>query len=174
MADIDVGPTEADPDGSARSTSSKRTGRRWIVLAIVVAVLAAGGIAAGAIIANRDDGPSYDTAQIGWMRQGCQQWAGSYQGRDGPGDGWCSSMTDWMNGRMDQRQGGMMMGPMMWQDPESMRATCQQWMADNATTSSGGRAEWCDQMVDWMSDWMSDHMGDWDRWMRNGPMMGGS
>jgi hypothetical protein len=78
-------------------------------------------------------------------------------------------MTDWMNGRMGQRQDGMMMGSMMWQDPDSMRDTCQQWMADNPTATNGS-AEWCDQMV----DWMGDHMGDWDQWMRDGPMMGGS
>lgn len=164
MADLDLEPTEKEPPSSA---PSKHTGRRWIVLAVVVAVLAVGGVAA-AVIANRDDSPSYDTAQISWMHQGCQQWAESHQGSNGPGDGWCSSMTDWMNGRMDQRQGGMMMGPMMWQDPDSMRATCREWMAVNPT--AGGTVEWCDEMV----SWMSDHMGDWDQWMQNGPMMGGS
>ena len=50
-----------------------------------------------------------------------------------------------------------------------MRATCQQWMAEDPGATNGG-GQWCDQMV----DWMSDHMGDWDQWMRNGPMMGGS
>jgi hypothetical protein len=187
MADHDGQPTGSEPTGSesagsesagsesagsepAGSTPAKRPGLRWIVLAIVVAVLALGGIAA-AVIANRDDGRSYDTAQIGRMHQGCQQWSESYQGGDGPGDGWCTSMTDWMDDRMGQRRGGMMMGPMMWQDPDSMRATCQEWMADDPPAdSSGGRAEWCDQMV----DWMSDHMGDWDRWMGDGPRMGGS
>ncbi|MBK6856554.1 MAG: hypothetical protein IPG97_08410 [Microthrixaceae bacterium] len=166
MADTDVEPTERGPADSP--AAPRRTGRRWIVLAIVVAVLTVGGIAA-AVIATRDDGPSFDTAQIGWMHQGCQQWADAYQGADGPGAGWCSSMTDWMNGRMGQRQGGMMMGSMMWQDPDSMRATCQQWMAEDPTATNGS-GQWCDQMV----GWMSDHMGDWDQWMRNGPMMGGS
>ena len=165
MADLDVEPTEKEPAGSSVPT---RTGRRWFAVAIVVAILAVGGVAAAAI-ANRDDGPTYDTAQIGWMHQGCQQWADSYQGGDGPGDGWCSSMIDWMSGRMGQRHPGMMMGSMMWQDPESMRATCRQWTADNPTASNGS-GRWCDHMV----DWMSDHMGDWDQWMRNGPMMGGS
>ncbi|MCB0970777.1 MAG: hypothetical protein KDA97_04560 [Acidimicrobiales bacterium] len=166
MADTDVEPTERETADSPAET--KRTGRRWIALAIVVAVLAVGGVAA-AVIATRDDGPSYDTAQIGWMHQGCQEWADTYQGGDGPSAGWCSSRTDWMNGQMGQRQGGMMMGSMMWQDPDSMRATCQQWMAEDPGATNGG-GQWCDQMV----DWMSDHMGDWDQWMRNGPMMGGS
>lgn len=165
MADLDVERTEKQPAGSS---GSKRTGRRWIALAVVVAVLAVGGVGAAAI-ANRDDGPTFDTAQIGWMHQGCQQWADSYQSGDGPSDGWCSSMTDWMNGRIGQRRGGPMMGSMMWQDPGSMRATCQLWMADDSTATNGS-GRWCDHMV----DWMSDHMGDWDQWMRSGPMMGGS
>ena len=67
MADTDVEPTETEPAGSS---ATKRSGRRWIVLAVFVAVLAVGGIAA-AVIATRDDGPSFDTAQIGWMHQGC-------------------------------------------------------------------------------------------------------
>ena len=166
MADLDVEPTDQEPAGSQ---APKRTGRRWIVLAIVIGVVAVGG-AAAAVIANRQDGPSYDTAQIGWVNQGCQQWADSHLGADGPSEGWCSSMTDWMNGRMGQRHGGTMMGPMMWEDPDSMRATCQQWMAAANPTATNGSGQWCDQMV----DWMSDHMGDWDHWMRNGPMMDGS
>ena len=68
MADTDVEPTERGPADSP--AAPRRTGRRWIVLAIVVAVLTVGGIAA-AVIATRDDGPSFDTAQIGWMHQGC-------------------------------------------------------------------------------------------------------
>ena len=56
MEDLDVEPTEQEPTGP---TASNRTARRWIVLAVVVAVLAVGGVAA-AVIANRDDGPAYD------------------------------------------------------------------------------------------------------------------
>ena len=155
MTDVDVEPTEKEPSSSS---VSKWTGRRWIALATVVAVIAVGGVAAAAT-ANRDDSPTYGTAQIGWTHQGCQQWADSYQGAGGPGDGWCNSMTDWMNDRMGQRQAGMTMGPTMWLDPDAMRATCQHRMADDSTaTNSSG--QWCDQMV----DWMSDHMGDLDDW----------
>lgn len=166
MADIDVERIEGESGGVPSAASSKWTGRRWIVVAVVVAFLAVGGVAA-AVIANGDGGPSYGSDQIGWMHQGCQQWADSYQGPNGPGAGWCTSMTDWMSGRMGQAQDGMM-GSMMWQDPDSMRTTCQQWMGDEPMAASGGRAEWCDQMV----EWMNERMGDWDQWMRDGPRMG--
>lgn len=53
MADTDVEPTQQEPVGPP---ATKRTGRRWIALAIVIAVLAVGGVAA-ALIATRDDGP---------------------------------------------------------------------------------------------------------------------
>lgn len=59
-------------------------------------------------------------------------------------------------------------GPMMWQDPDSMRATCEHWMSTGPHTEGGDAQSWCSQMVDWMSQ---EH-GDWDNWM-NGPMMGG-
>ena len=165
MEDLDVEPTEQEPTGP---TASNRTARRWIVLAVVAALLSGSRVAAAGL-SHPERGPPLAPPPIWRGHQGCQQWADSYQGADGPGDGWCSSMTDWMNGRMGQRQDGMMMGSMMWQDPDSMRDTCQQWMADNPTATNGS-AEWCDQMV----DWMGDHMGDWDQWMRDGPMMGGS
>lgn len=154
--------------------SAKRPGRRWIVIGVAVAavVLIAGGV--WALVARDDDTPAYGTAQIGWMHQGCQQWADSYQGSDGPNAGWCRSMTDWMNSRMDpnpSRGNGMMAGSMMWQDPASMQATCEQWMSTNSNDGASGTdtTGWCTQMV----DWMDQHMGGWDTWMRNGPMMDG-
>lgn len=172
MTPVDEEPMERGPASAAapEPAPTTRIGRRWIVLAVGVAVLAVGGVAT-AVIATRDDAPSYDTAQIGRMHDGCQRWADSYRGSDGPDGGWCTSMTDWMNGRMEQRRGGMMTGPMMWQDADSMRATCEGWMADRPAATTGGadRSDWCDQMV----DWMSEHMGDWDHWMRDGPMSDG-
>jgi hypothetical protein len=150
--------------------------RRWLLVGgIVVAVLVLAGGAWAVVASQDDDNPSYDAAQIGWMHQGCQQWADSYQGTGGPDGAWCTSMTDWMNQRMGPNvsgQNGMMSGSMMWQDPASMRATCEQWMGTNPSGVPTGTdtTAWCDQMT----DWMNQHMGDWDNWMHDGPMMGGS
>lgn len=165
MTEADLEPGETSP--AAVPASSNRTRNRWVVVAVVVAVLALGGVAA-AVIADREDSPSYGNAQIGWMHQGCEQWADSPQRAGGPDEGWCRSMADWMDGRIGSRPGGMMLGPMMWQDPDSMRATCREWMVDDPAAGGSRRAEWCDEMV----GWLSDHMGDWDRWMRDGPMGG--
>lgn len=158
---------------AARPDSGRR---RWLLIGgALVAVLVIAG-AAWAVVASRDtDTPSYDTAQIGWMRQGCQQWADSYQGADGPNAEWCTSMTDWMNQRMGSNpsgQRGMMMGPMMWQDPASMRTTCEQWLATDPSgvPRANDTDAWCGQMV----EWMDQHMGDWDDWTHQGPMMTGS
>lgn len=165
MADLDTEAPKGQPDAVPSATPSRWTAGRRTVLAVVAAVLVVGGVAA-AVIANRDDGPSYDTAQIGWIHEGCQQWSDNYQGSNGPGEGWCTSMTDWMNAGIGQAH-GRMMGPITWQ-PDSIRTTCQHWIADDPVTASGRRAEWCDQMV----DWMNEHTGDWDQWMDDGPRMG--
>lgn len=150
-----------------------RSGRWWFLFAgIVLALLVVGGV--WAVAANRrDDSPSYDTVQIGWMHQGCQQWADSASGSGGPNQGWCTAMTDWMNGQLGSNpsnQNGMMTGPMMWQDLASIQATCEQWMTTSPRGVPGGAdaTAWCGQMA----DWMGQHMGDWDSWMMNGPMMG--
>jgi hypothetical protein len=65
---------------------------------------------------------------------------------------------------MDRRQ---MMGPMMWQSAENMRATCEQWMAEapQGVPTDADTSTWCEQMT----DWMDQNMGDWDSWMTNGP-----
>ena len=92
-----------------------------MVIGAVVAVLAVAGIVGAVVLVNSDDTPDYAAAQIGWMHDGCQQWADGYQGANGPDDDWCNSMAGWMNGRtgddsmMDR---GQMMGPMMWQNPD--------------------------------------------------------
>ena len=149
----------------ATTTSS---GPRWLIVGILIAVAALFGGVLIAIAVNDDDQPSYAADQIGWMRDSCQQWSGDYSG-NGPPDSWCASMADWMNSRLGQgSSNGMMMGPMMWQDPDSMRATCEHWMSTGPHTEGGDAQSWCSQMVDWMSQ---EH-GDWDNWM-NGPMMGG-
>jgi len=171
----DEGMADDEATEAAETAQAKRAGRLWLVIAgaIVAILVVAGGV--WALVARDDDSPAYDTAQIGWMHQGCQQWADSYQGSNGPNTGWCTSMTDWMNHRMDPNPSsgnGMMAGSMMWQDPASMQATCEQWMSTNSNGGASGTdtTGWCTQMV----DWMDQHMGGWDTWMRNGPMMDGS
>ena len=169
-----MGTMRDTPATDAEVVASPQPRRKWLLIgAIVVGVLVIAGIAGAVVIANDADTPDYAAPQIGWMRQGCQQWADSYQGTGGPDGAWCSSMTDWMNQRMGPNasgQNGMMSGSMMWQDPASMRATCAQWMGTNPSGVPTGAdtTEWCDQMI----DWMDQHMGDWDNWMMNGPMMG--
>lgn len=159
-----------ETDETAQPT---RRGRRWLVIAgVIAAVLVVSG-GAWAIVASQDDAPVHATEQIGRMQQGCQQWARSVQGSNGPSDAWCMSLTDWMNSRMspDASSGnGMMMGSMMWQDPASMQTTCEQWMSAEGDPSDTGATLWCGQMV----DWMDRHMGGWDKWMHDGPMMGRS
>jgi len=171
----DEGMADDEATEAAETAQAKRAGRLWLVIAgaIVAILVVAGGV--WALVARDDDSPAYDTAQIGWMHQGCQQWADSYQGSNGPNTGWCTSMTDWMNHRMDPNPSsgnGMMAGSMMWQDPASMQATCEQWMSTNSNGGASGTdtTGWCTQMV----DWMDQNMGGWDTWMRNGPMMDGS
>ncbi len=160
-------------DTDTTETVASPPRRKWLVIAAIVAgVLVIAGIAGAVVIANDDDTPDYAADQIGWMHQGCQQWADSYQGANGPNDAWCTSMAGWMNGRMGDNTmmgQGQMMGSMMWQNPTNMATTCEQWMADkpNAAPAGADTSAWCGQMV----DWMNQHMGGWDNWMMNGPMM---
>ncbi len=113
-----------------------------MVIGAVIAALAVAGIIGAVVLVNSDDTPDDAAAQIGWMQDGCQQWADGYQGASGPDDDWCNSMAGWMNGRtgddsmMDRRQ---MMGPMMWQSADNMRATCEQWMAEHTQRCAHGR-----------------------------------
>lgn len=160
MADPDLVPTDKQ---NVSPGPSQQRGGRWIVVAVGLAALAVGGVAA-AVIANQEDSTSYVTAQTGWVHEGCQRWADSRQGANAPDDGWCSSMRDWMNSRIDQRWGGMTMR----QDPASVRATCREWIADNPSAGGPNSVEWCDEMV----SWISGHMSDWDQWMPNGTWMG--
>lgn len=159
-----------DAEPTAETPTPARSSPRWMLLAALVGVLVVAGIAGAVAIVNNDDTSDYATSQIGWMHDGCQQWADSNQGADGPDDEWCDSMAGWMNGRMggDSMMGqGQMMGSMMWQNASNMRTTCEQWMADNPDVASPGAdtSARCEQMV----DWMDQHMGDWNDWMMNGP-----
>jgi hypothetical protein len=138
---------EPPPDAD---TSSPRSPQRWLrIIGVVVAVLAVGGVAAAVVIANNDDSPDCAAPQIGWwMHQGCEQWADSYEGANGPNTAWCNSMAGWRDGRMGNTQmmgQGQMMGSKMWQDPASMRTTCEQWMTANPDAAPGGAdtIAWC-------------------------------
>ena len=165
MADdptTETGPTPVTPERPKR--------RGLVIAAVVIAVLAVAGIVGAVVVSNNDDDPGYAAPQIARMHEGCQQWAESYQGSNGPDTGWCDSMAGWMDGRLGD--GSMMgqdqmMGSMMWQNPTSMAATCEQWAADNADGADTNTSTWCGQMV----DYMDQHMGGWDNWMMDGPMM---
>ena len=151
---------------SATTTSS---GPRWLIVGIVTAVVVLFGGVLVAIAAKDDDRSSYDASQIGWMRDSCEQWSADYSGNGPPGS-WCGSVADWMNDRLGQgSSNGMMTGQMMWQDPDSMRATCEQWVTTTPNADVSDAQSWCGQMV----DGMSQQHDDWDDWMMNGPMMGG-
>ena len=162
----DTAHTAATPEEPKRA----RSRNRWIVIGTAIAALTVAGIIGAVLLVNRDDTPDDATAQIGWMQDGCQQWADGYQGASGPDDDWCNSMAGWMNGRtgdasmMDR---GQMMGPMIWQSADNMPATCEQWMADTPDAVPDGvdTSGWCEQMT----NWMDQNMGDWDSWMTNGP-----
>jgi hypothetical protein len=160
--------TDTADQAPVRATPG-RSGPRWLIVGILiaVAVLFGGVLVANAV--NDDDQPAYAADQIGWMRDSCEQWSGDYAG-DGPSDSWCASMADWMNSRLGQESSnGMMTGPMMWQDPDSMRAACEQWMttSPNPDGDAHDAQSWCSQMV----EWMGQQHGAGDNWM-NGPMMG--
>ena len=143
--------------------ASTRSGPRRLIVGVVVAVLVVFGGVLIAIAVNDEDESTYGADQIGWMRDSCEQWAGDSSG-DGPPDAWCASMAAWMNDRLGEgSSNGMMPGQMMWRDPDSMRATCEQWMSTSPDIE-GGPQSWCRQMV----DWMSQQHGDWDDWMMSG------
>lgn len=165
-----------DPDSMTTPPTptpmSDRPRRRGLIIAaVVVGVVVIAGIVGAVVIANNDDTPKYAAPQITRMHEGCQQWADSYQGSDGPSTGWCDSMAGWMDGRMDNdlmmgQDQGQTMGSMMWQNPSNMAATCEQWVNDNPDVAPAGTdtSAWCGQMV----DWMDQHEGGWDGWMTNG------
>jgi hypothetical protein len=53
----------------------------WPAVAGVLGLVVVGGAALVAM--SRDDSPSYDAQQIGWMHDDCQQWAESDQAPHG-------------------------------------------------------------------------------------------
>ena len=138
--------------------------RGLVIAAVVVGVVVIAGVVGAIVIANNDDTPDYAAPQVGWMHQGCQQWADSYQGADGPDDAWCNSMAGWMDGRVGDSTmmgQGQMMGSMMWQSPANMLTTCEQWVAGNADGAEADTSSWCGEMI----AWMERTMGGWDDWM---------
>jgi hypothetical protein len=159
-----------DTEAAAKMPVRAQSRSRWVIIGAAVGALMVAGIIGAVFVLDREDTPDYAATQIGWMREGCQQWTDGYQGTNGPDDEWCNSMAGWMDGRMGDESmmdRGQMMGPMMWQNPTNMLATCEQWMAETPNGMPGGvdQSAWCEQMT----DWMDQNMGDWDNWMENGP-----
>ncbi|MCY7401257.1 MAG: hypothetical protein LH477_09900 [Nocardioides sp.] len=59
---------------------------------------------------------------------------------------------------MSTEADGSMMGSMMWQGPEQMRAACRDWVAtDGAGDASGPQG--CDEMVEWMDGHLTSRDG---------------
>ena len=171
--DSDAATKPAGTDATAIAPTAPTGRPRRLIAAVVIGVLAVAGIIGAIAVVADDDSPDHSASQIGWMHEGCQQWAGGYRGADGPDDAWCGSMAGWMDGRMgdsSMRGQGQMMGSMMWQSPTNLRTTCQQWMAANPDVAPEGAdaSAWCAQMV----DWMDQHMGGWDDGMMNRPFSG--
>jgi hypothetical protein len=150
------------------ATRSPRQGSR-AVLAGVIALVAAAGIAAGTLIARDDDtvGASDAASQVAAVRGACESWLDSDTTQPGTAN-WCTGMAEWMMRRVD-RDG---IGPeMMWGDPGRMGDACQQWMAASPRDGTEVDAErWCSSMVTWMGDHMGDWSGrvHWDDWMMHG------
>jgi hypothetical protein len=175
----------------APETEKEASSGSWgaLVPGVLIVVLLA-ATAVGAVALQRHDTAADAAPQIGWMRQGCAQWAASAASQGNPvGTDWCASMTSWMNDQMGQGQMGQgpmgqgqmgqgpmgqgqmgqgpMVGSMMWQTPQSMQATCQQWASSGNAPAGVDAPARCAQMV----EWMTQHMGDWTGWMARGPMM---
>ncbi|HET6950986.1 MAG TPA: hypothetical protein VFI47_11455 [Acidimicrobiales bacterium] len=129
MAETPDVPTPDRPDEpDTAETPEPRPRRRaawlgtWPVLvALAVALFAAGGLV-GALVADDDDGGR--GPHLARMEQACEQWTGMGHGPGRPGDGWCAAMGEWMNDRMGDDHPGPMMGSVMRHDPAAMAAIC--------------------------------------------------
>ena len=129
----------------------------------LVAVLVVGGLLTGMLL-GRGPGNQVRSQQLAELQQSCTQWKGSSSGSAAPSD-WCTDMSGWMSGRMDDHLG-------MWASPEAMQTTCQEWSAANpGSASEGYRIAWCNDMVSWMQQHAAQ-WGSWKGWMMHGPMMG--
>ena len=80
--DVNVTP---DAESTAETSTPARSKPRWMPLAAVaVGSLVVSGIVGALVIANNDDSSTYAASQIGWMHDGCQQWADNDQAADDP------------------------------------------------------------------------------------------
>jgi hypothetical protein len=152
----------------ATGDRGERRPRRAVVMVVAVLALLVGTITAVAISNHRSQ--AYVVTQIVRMQDACQTWAHQMTGATHPDDAWCSSMAAWMNGRVNGSPGGAatMIGSAMWQTPDAMRQTCQEWVATSDVAPAGTSGiESCQQMV----GWMQANMGDWNDWMMTGAMM---
>jgi len=146
--------------------SPARRQRRWLVPAVVLAIVL-GGIGIGLAVASRDDTSSpaasdaVEVVPIANISQACAGWAAT-NASGATASAWCNSMTAWMN---QEVVSGRTTGMMMWADPTTMLATCRAWIATNP--SSTYPTGWCDSMVDWMRSnantgaWPSGMMSGW-------------
>lgn len=151
----DTPDTGSEPD----KPQSARSRYRWTLIGAAVGALLVAGIIGAVVVLNNEDTPRDPATQIGWIGEGCQQWTADYRGSDGPNGEWCNSMASWMSDESVMGQ-GQMMGPVMWQNPSNMRATCERWLADmpDGAPEGADRSAWCEEMT----VWMAQNMGGWD------------
>ena len=148
----------------------RRSGAAVVALIVAVVVL---GVAVGALVAADGDdtrlASGTATAQLAAVQQACDQFASTGPMMSEPVS--CAAMGAWMHDHMGASGAG---ASLMWGGPTRMRATCQQWMADQPPPGVRDPQAWCTGMVSWMSDHVDDWADEdlWDDWM-GGPMQGG-
>ncbi len=132
---------------------------------VAVFVVVVGGVLIGVSL-SRGSGNQEINTQLSTLQQACSQWSSTGSGPSTPPSGWCTNMTGWMSGRMDDHPG-------MWATPDAMRTTCQSWAASSASVGVGETegSALCRDMVDWMQQHAAQ-WGSWNGWMMHGPMMG--
>lgn len=136
-----------------KSARSGRRGWRLSVVLIVVATVAVGVGVAGR--SHQDTTPTRSsTVRLMSVQSGCDDWVAT---ADSVPDGWCSGMASWMGNRMR----GPMMGTTRWADPDELRASCRQWVAENPDRSGRSTVPTCDYMVRWMRGHAAGKWGVW-------------
>lgn len=145
--------------------------RTRLIIAALAAVVAAGlglGIAGFGRPGNTQS-TGDNQAALTSIQTGCQQWLDGSPAEPGTTQ-WCSEMTQWMDGYMNQYG----VGPQtMWGDPARLGAICEDWLkASPPSDASTDPTSWCDAMLSWMDanvgSWSG--RGSWGAWMQSGPM----
>ena len=159
----------ATPEGGTPRRRRSAGAMTALVLAVVVVVAAV--VVAVVALTRPDDSPgtasnagSSAAASTAQIQQACQQWLadGPTSGQPRPDTQWCAGLTGWMAAQMGS---GHMVGPMMWQDPDTLVSTCVRAMS-GYPGAAGDPAQWCRDMVAWMSEHRGQWAGDdgWDGW----------